>query len=81
MKYFRTIKLAKMSLRALRVTVLWVSLICAITFCNGVGEDSGGGGTSGGTSGGGTSNFTITYTDTTDIMNWEWAVDWYVVSV
>ncbi len=78
MKYFRTSKLAKMSLRALRVTVLLVSLFCAITFCNGDGGDSDGGGTSGGTSGGGTSNFTVTYTDTTDITNWEWAVDWYV---
>ena len=78
MKDFRTSKLAKMSLRALRVTVLLVSILSAITFCNGDGEDSGGDGTNGGTSDGGTSNFTMTYTDTTDIRNWEWAVDWYV---
>ena len=78
MKCFRTTKLAKMSLRALRMTGLLVPLFCAITFCGGGGGGSDGASTSVGPTGVDTSNFTMTYTDTTDIMSWEWGVEWYV---
>ena len=77
MRYYRSSKPHKMTLRTLGFTVLLILIFCAIISCGG-GGGSDGVSTSGGGSGGSTSNFTMTYTDTTDIISWEWAVDWYV---